>query len=166
MDKLLACMSKEMPNKRLFMTTVDMEWSCNDFYNKLDAVEVLTDSDAPNANCEYPYATAWVTQTIIALRHNDENISVFKRRCDKGKCKSPADLAHKMGLSTKTETTKLQMLFKYEDGEWKLIAGLTDPIPAGKDAAQADQEDEADNVPADFQLGSPRRRASGQSAFN
>lgn len=168
MEKLLGTMSEEMPNKKLFTQMTDMAWSCNDTYNKLEDVEVLTESDELYANCEFPYATAWVTQTIVALRTNDARNSVFKSRCETGKCKNDVEMAHKMGLATKTETTKLQMLFKYENGEWKLVAGITDPIPAGKDALQAEREEERSRA-VEFQVGGSggsSRRRSGQSVFN
>lgn len=161
MSKLLKTMSKEMPNKQLFVQTTKMAWNSNDTYNRLDAVEVLPDSDAPYANCEFPYATALVTQTVIVLQTNDARNSAFKSRCANGRCKDPVELAHKMSLVTKTETTQLQMLFKYENKEWKLIAGLTDPVPVD-DAPKVERENEER---AEEYEDTPRVR-SGKSVFN
>lgn len=125
MDKLLACMSEEMPNRELFIQTTAAAWRELDTYNRVDDVEVLRQSNAPHANCRYPYATALVTQTIIKV--NEGQSSVFKQ-CEKGGC-FDKDLAHKMNLDPRFETARTQMLFKHEGGQWKLIAGLTDPEP-------------------------------------
>lgn len=127
MDKLLACMSEEMPNRRLFIDTTEAAWREIDTYNRLDDVHVLTRSDAPHANCQYPYATALVTQTIVKVDNGQS--SVFKQ-CEKGEC-FDRELANKMNIDPKCETARTQMLFKHEGGEWKLIAGLTDPEPVG-----------------------------------
>jgi hypothetical protein len=127
LDKLLATMSDEMPNRDLFIETTLAGWRELDTYNRIDKVEVLKHSDAPHANCRYPYATALVTQTIIKV--GDGQASVFKQ-CEDGECYDK-DLAHKMNVDPKFETARMQMLFKHEDGEWKLIAGLTDPEPVG-----------------------------------
>lgn len=165
MAKLLKTMSKEMPNRELFKQVTEQEWAAGDTYNKLEAVDVLTHSDAPHANCQYPYATAWVVQTVIQLRSDDpKDLSVFKRSCKGKKCDGE-DLAHQMGLTTRTETTKLQMLFKHEGGQWKLIAGLTNPVPAGKDAIapQAEEEDERELSPP--QAVRTRDGRTAQSAF-
>lgn len=129
MDKLLACMSKEMPNRQLFIDTTEAAWREMDTYNRVDDVKVLKQSNAPNANCRYPYATALVTQTIVKVKAENTNgqSSVFKQ-CEKDGC-FDKELAHRMNLDPKFETARMQVLFKHEDGEWKLIAGLTDPEP-------------------------------------
>lgn len=135
MDKLLVCMSKEMPNRHLFIDTTLAAWRETDTYNRLDDVKVLTQSSAPNANCRYPYATAMVTQTIIKV--NNGQSSVFKQ-CEKDGC-FDKELAHKMNLDPKFETARMQMLFKHEEGKWKLIAGLTDPEPVEAGAKTAEK---------------------------
>lgn len=126
MEKLLACMSEEMPNRGLFIETTEATWREIDTYNRVDEVKVLKQSNAPHANCQYPYATALVTQTIVKV---DSGSSVLKQ-CENGEC-IDKELAHKMNLDPKCETARMQMLFKHEEGEWKLIAGLTDPEPVG-----------------------------------
>jgi hypothetical protein len=173
MQKLLACMSREMPNRDLFVQTVRDEWAVGDTYNRLEHVEVLEHSDAPHANCSYPYATAWVTQTVIQMQDADaKQTSVFRQQCKNGRC-NVEDLAHKMGVTTKTETTKLQMLFKHEQGQWKLIAGLTEPVPAGKAVEQQAEAEEQPVEPeaqaADVRFGAPGPRPTMKamkSVFN
>ncbi len=128
MDKLLACMSEEMPNREMFVETTLDAWREIDTYSRLDDVKILKHSDAPHANCQYPYATALVTQTIIKVENGQS--SVFKQ-CEKGGC-FDRELAHQMNIDPKFETARTQMLFKHEDGEWKLIAGLTDPEPVAE----------------------------------
>lgn len=128
MDKLLECMSEEMPNRDVFIETTLAAWREMDTYSRVDDVEVLRQSSAPHANCRYPYATALVTQTIIKVDNGQS--SVFKQ-CEKGEC-FDRELAHKMNIDPKFETARTQMLFKHEGGQWKLIAGLTDPEPVDK----------------------------------
>lgn len=166
MEHLLETMSEEMPNRELFQKVTREEWAAGDTYNKLEDVVVLEHSNAPNANCEYPYATAMVTQTVVQLRRGDEQaLSVFRSRCEDGKC-SPSDLAERMGLNTKTETTRLQMLFKHEGGEWKLVAGLTRPVACAPGPSKVEREDEQPEQ-ADVQIGGgSSRRRSGRSVFN
>ena len=129
MDKLLGCMSKDMPNKKLFVQTVDIEWSVEDAYWRLEGVEVLEHSDAPFSNCKFPYATAIITQSCyrIALRERDN--SVFKSACKNGRCNNDDQLAKLMAISQDSATVKFQALFKFENGEWKLVANLTPPVP-------------------------------------
>jgi hypothetical protein len=125
MEKLLACMSEEMPNQALFIQTTEAAWREIDTYNRVDEVKVLRQSNAPHANCQYPYATALVTQTIIKV---DNGQSSALKQCEKGES-FDNELARKMNLDPKFETARTQMLFKHEHGQWRLIAGLTDPEP-------------------------------------
>jgi hypothetical protein len=125
LDKLLATMSEEMPQRELFIETTLAGWDQLDTYSRIEKVEVLKRSTAPNSNCRYPYATAMVTQTVIQVDNGQGK--VFKD-CPNGKCLDE-ELAHKMAIKPKFETFRCEMLFKHEDGEWKLIAGLTDPEP-------------------------------------
>jgi hypothetical protein len=125
MDKLLATMSCEMPNRNMFIETTRAAWQEIDTYNRLEGVEVLRESTAPHANCQYPYATALVTLTIIKFDNGQK--SVFKQ-CEKNGA-FDRDLAHQMNLDPQFETARSQMLFRHEDGQWKLIAGLTTPEP-------------------------------------
>lgn len=133
MEKLLVVVSQEMPSRQRFMTEVDSCWSANDSYNILESVEILDDSDAPGAEFEYPYATARVTQTVIELRVGDERKPVFLRKCRKGD-RDPLEIATHLGLLSRAETISAEVLFKHEDGEWKLVNGLTEAVLAGKSA--------------------------------
>jgi hypothetical protein len=126
MDKLLATMSKDMPNKDQLMSEVESLWSVNDTYTRLDDVEILDDSDAPHALFEDPYATVLATQTVIELSVGNERNAVFYRKCRKADV-DPVALAKDMGLATCVATTQVELLFKHEDGEWRFIRGLTAP---------------------------------------
>jgi hypothetical protein len=130
MEKLLAVVSEEMPSRRRFITEVDSSWSVNDAYTSLERVEILDDSDAPGAQFEYPYATARITQTVLELRVNDERTPVFLRKCRKGD-REPAEIAKQLGVLSRAETSSAEVLFKHEDGEWKLVNGLTEGVKAG-----------------------------------
>lgn len=112
------------------MTEVDSSWSVNDAYTIFDRVELLEDSDAPGAQFEYPYATVRVTQTVLELRVNDERNPVFLRKCRKGD-RDPVEIATQLGVLSRAETSSAEVLFKHEDGEWKLVNGLTEPVLAG-----------------------------------
>lgn len=126
MDKLLATMLKDMPNKDQLMSEVESLWSVNDTYTRLDDVEILDDSDAPHALFEDPYATVLATQTVIELSVGNERNAVFYRKCRKADV-DPVALAKDMGLATCVATTQVELLFKHEDGEWRFIRGLTAP---------------------------------------
>lgn len=130
MDKLLATMSKDLPNKDLVVGELESRWSVDETYVKLESVELLDDSDAPQAILEYPYATVLVTQTVIELHADDERIPVFRRKARKPGC-DPVALANEMGLARLVVTTRIQLLFKHEDGEWRFVRGLTKPEAAG-----------------------------------
>lgn len=157
MEKLLAVVSEEMPSRRRFITEVDSSWSVNDAYTILERVEILDDSDAPGAQFEYPYATARITQTVFELRVNDERTPVFLRKCRKGD-REPAEIAKQLGVLSRTEASSAEVLFKHEDGEWKLVNGLTEPVHSGSRSATGHAD--AVGVPA-FR----RIRVSG-SVFN
>lgn len=141
---LLATMSAEMPQRQLFISTIEREWAAEDTYNRLVDVQVLKHSNAPHANTRFPYATVLVTQET--LRSTPENSQVFQE-CRKGNCRNE-DLAHLFAISPKGNARiRYQALFKKEGGKWKGIANLTNPEPV-TDAAPVKQQ--------------PRR----QSAFN
>lgn len=129
MDKLLATMAQEMPNRQRFIQTVEMTWNVQDAYWRLEGVEVLKRSGAPYANCKFPYATAVITQSCFDLSQREEAKSVFRSACENGRCNNEDDMASLMAITHKTETVKFQALFKFEDGEWKLVANLTRPVP-------------------------------------
>jgi hypothetical protein len=126
MAKLLATMSKDLPNQRLLVSDVESQWGVNDTYTKLEDVEILDDSDAPHAVFEYPYETALVTQTVIELSVGNERNEVFYRKCRKPDADA-VSLAKDMGLATCVATTQVEVLFRHEDGEWRFVRGLTAP---------------------------------------
>lgn len=162
MDRLLDCMSEEMPNRRLFISTVRRTWDVEDAYHRLDDVKLLKRSHAPHARTDFPYATAVVTQTVLSMSSRQERLSVFRSACENGRCKSAADMEHLMAISPNHKTVRLQMLFKKEDGRWKLIAGLTRPEPVDPEA-EAPAEDESADVGVP-QSRTWRQPAGGKSA--
>lgn len=165
MDRLLACMSEEMPNKRRFVSIVEGTWAVEDAYHRLDDVKLLKRSNAPNARTDFPYATAVVTQTVMKMSQRVENTSVFRSACENGRCRSDKDMEHLMAISPHHETVRLQMLFKKENGKWKLIAGLTRPEPIDLKAEKpAENDDSLQDV--GVQSRGPRRRPGHKSVFN
>jgi hypothetical protein len=134
MPRLLGLMSKEMPNKKLFVETVELEWSVEDAYWRLDDVEVLEHSDAPHASCEFPYATAMITQSRHSVPQRNNISRVFRSACEDGKCKTDSAMAKLMAVAHDAETVKFQALFKFEGGKWKLVANLTEPEPVEVEA--------------------------------
>lgn len=128
MDKLLACMSEEMPNRERFIDTVDQMWTVTDTYNTVLNVEVVQDSESRWARYDYPYATARITQRTYHSQVNDAARSVFSQcRANGGKCNDEKDLARLMGLTSRDETIQFDALFKHENGQWKLIANISRP---------------------------------------
>ena len=57
MPRLLKTMSREMPNRELFIEETLKEWAVADTSTHVLEVEVLKHSDAPNARTRLPYAT-------------------------------------------------------------------------------------------------------------
>ena len=57
MPRLLRTMSREMPNRELFIEETLKEWAVADTSTHVLEVEVLKHSDAPNARTRLPYAT-------------------------------------------------------------------------------------------------------------
>lgn len=160
---LLECMSAEMPNRAAFISVMRRTWAEEDAYHRLDDVKLLEHSDAPHARTDFPYAVAVVTQTVLKTKQEGVD-SVFRSSCKDGKCDLDKELAHRMSLSPKFETFRLQMLFKKEKGEWKCVAGLTDPEPV-------DTKKQAEKMPEMEDSGEiaeerPRQRPRGRSVFN
>ncbi len=139
MDKLLAVVSQDVPSRQMLMTAVDSAWSVDDAFMVLKSVEVLHDSDAPGAEFEYPYSTVRITQTVLELRVNDDRTPVFLRKCRKGDRK-PEEIASQLGILRGVETSSAEVLYKHEDGVWKLVNGLTAPVltEAGSEAERSD----------------------------
>lgn len=140
LPRLLRSMSQEMPQRKLFVDTCKQEWAVADHYYRLVDVQVLEHSDAPNASCEYPYATALVTQQIVLLRKEDAR--AIRESCPDGRCpQDDAELAQIFGLRPRWETSRVHMLFKHEGGKWKLVAGLTAPEPVDQGAESRPEAD-------------------------
>jgi hypothetical protein len=64
MPRLLKTMSREMPNRELFITETMKEWAAADTSTHLLEIEVLKHSDAPNARTRLPYATVRIVQEM------------------------------------------------------------------------------------------------------
>lgn len=131
MQKLLGLMAKEIPNRQRFITTVDQFWSVSDTYNRLENVEVLEYSDAPNGNTRYPYATAKIRQTTRYVTARQNERAVWRRVCADGKCDS-SEMEHLMAVAPRAETVEFEALFKHENGEWKLVANVSIPVEPGQ----------------------------------
>jgi hypothetical protein len=130
MDKLLGLMSDEMPNREKFITTVDMAWSVDDSYNRIDALEVLEKTRAPNGRTKWPYAVARVRQTTMFT--NGEQRAEILAECEDGQCpQQQGDLEHLMAVVPHTATVEYECLFKNENGEWKIVANVSIPVPVG-----------------------------------
>jgi hypothetical protein len=131
LDKLLGLMSKEMPNRNRFINTIQSFWTTNDTYNRLEHLEVLKRSNAPNGITKYPYATVKVRQTTRYIRSRPEDNAVWKQVCADGKC-SADEMPHLMAIAPRAETVEYEVLFKYEDGEWKGVANVSEPVEPGQ----------------------------------
>jgi hypothetical protein len=171
LERLLATMSEEMPNRKKFIKACQSTWNVNDAYHRLEDVKLLKRSTAPFARTDFPYATVVVTQTILQMSSRPENASVFRSSCENGRCKTDDEMAHLMSLSTNSETTRLQMLFKKEHGKWKLIAGLTRPEPVDLNKVRAEAEENTDENQADLsdvgvREAQPRHAPGHRSVFN
>jgi hypothetical protein len=158
MDRLLACFSVENTFQPRDISRIDASWNVNDTYCRLDCVEILSDSDAPGAKFEPPYATVQVTQTVIELPVGDERNPVFRRRCRQ----DDSDLlmlAERLGYrNRRISTTSIELLFKEEEGTWKFVTAVTEPVEAGGDS----DERRGLGVGVPFQQKSKQSR----SAFN
>lgn len=130
MDKLLELMSKEMPNRKKFMLVVDQQWSVNDTYNRIDELEVLKTTPAPYGNTKFPYATARIVQTTYYVNQRAEAKAALQGICADGKC-DDSEMAHLMAIAPRHEQTEYECLFKFEDGEWKIVANVSAPVPPG-----------------------------------
>lgn len=113
-ERTLATMSREMPEKDLFVSQCKKEWARAGMHYRLDAVEIVERDDWPP-----PYAVALVTMTI-----RDPTPSAL------GDKLPPDPLSDAMLLRTKVPTTRSEWLFKREAGNWKIVATLSRPEPA------------------------------------
>lgn len=114
MDRLLMTMSKEMPNRELFIRETKKEWKLADTYTRLEEIEVLKHSRAPRANTRLPYATVRVVQTMYKSERQPD---------DPG----PTEWSRRMLLDQEHATVEFQTLWKREAGKWRLVAALTEP---------------------------------------
>ncbi len=130
MDKLLALMSSEMPNRQRFIATVDSVWSVEDTYNRIDSLEVLDKTPAPMGRTKYPYATARIQQTTYFVTSRNNERAIFRQICEDGRCDQD-EMAHLMAVAPHHEQTEYEALFKYENGEWKIVANVSIPVPVG-----------------------------------
>jgi hypothetical protein len=118
MPRLLATMSREMPNRDLFIRETKQEWAVADTYTRLVDLEVLKHSDAPHANTRLPYATVRVVQTMLKSDRKPGSAE-------------PSEWSRRMLLDQKHPTVEYETLWKREGGKWRMVAGLTAPRPVG-----------------------------------
>ena len=116
MPRLLATMSREMPNRELFIRETTKEWAVADTYTRLVDLEVLRQSDAPHANTRLPYATVCVVQAMLKSDRKPGSVE-------------PSEWSRRMLLDQKHPTVKYETLWKREGGKWRMVAGLTEPRP-------------------------------------
>lgn len=116
MPRLLRTMSREMPNRELFIRETKQEWAVADTYTRLVDVEVLRQSNAPHANTRLPYATVRVVQTMLKSERKPGS-------------PEPSEWSRRMLLDQKHPTVEYETLWKREGGKWRLVAGLTEPRP-------------------------------------
>lgn len=116
MPRLLATMSREMPNRELFIRETTQEWAAADTYTRLVELEVLRHSTAPHANTRLPYATVRVVQTMLKSERKPGSTE-------------PSEWSRRMLLDQKHPTVAYETLWKREGGKWRMVAGLTPPQP-------------------------------------
>jgi hypothetical protein len=116
MPKLLATMSREMPNRDLFIRETRQEWAVADTYTRLVDLEVLRQSNAPHANTRPPYATVRVVQTMLKSDRKPGSAE-------------PSEWSRRMLLDQKHPTVEYETLWKREGGKWRMVAVLTVPRP-------------------------------------
>jgi len=137
LEKLMTHISGEQIHLPRFRDIVDASWRVNDTYCRLDNVELLADSDNAGARFEHPYATVRVTQTVIQLPVSDPRYEVFLRKCKKDDSKL-LELADQLDFRhCFIETTSTELLYKDEDGTWRFVNALAEPVPSGPDAGKA-----------------------------
>lgn len=122
LPRLLDTMAAEMPNREMFIGQCKREWAQSDLYYRLDGLKIVKQNQ-----WRPPYVVATVTQTITG----NEAVSTQdgKRTNEK--------LSHIMNLNTDQPTTEYELLFKRERGEWKVVAGLTEPRTIGDKPKEA-----------------------------
>jgi hypothetical protein len=116
MARLLATMSREMPNRELFIQETRTEWAVADTYTRLVDLEVLRHSDAPHAITRPPYATVRVVQKMLKSERTPG-------------APEPSEFSRLMLLDQRHPTVEYETLWKREGGKWRMVACLTDPRP-------------------------------------
>ena len=114
MPRLLKTMSREMPNRELFIEETLKEWAAADTSTHVLEIEVLKHSDAPNARTRLPYATVRIVQEMTkSLRAPGSD--------------DASDLSRQFGLDQEHPVVEFETLWKREGGKWRLVAGITEP---------------------------------------
>ena len=114
MPRLLRTMSREMPNRELFIEETLKEWAAADTSSHLIEIEVLKHSDAPHASTRLPYATVRIAQEMTK--------SVRAPGSD-----DASEITRRFGLDQEHPVVEYESLWKREGGKWKLVAGITEP---------------------------------------
>jgi hypothetical protein len=114
MPRLLKTMSREMPNRELFIEETLKEWAAADTSTHLVEIEVLKHSDALNARTPLPYATVRIVQemTKSARAPGSEEASGLSRQ---------------FAIDQEHPVVEFESLWKREGGKWRLVAALTEP---------------------------------------
>jgi hypothetical protein len=114
MPRLLKTMSREMPNRDLFIAETLKEWDAADTSTHLIEIEVLKHSDAPNARTRLPYATVRIVQEMTkSLRAPGSD--------------EASEITRRFGLDQESPVVEFETLWKREGGKWRLVAGITEP---------------------------------------
>ena len=116
MPRLLKTMSREMPNRELFIEETLKQWAAADTSTHLIEIEVLKHSDAPNARTHLPYATVRIVQEMTK--------SVRAPGSDEA-----SEITRRFGLEQEFPFVKFETLWKREGGKWRLVAGITEHDP-------------------------------------
>lgn len=125
MDRLKGTFSAEAVFHPRDLIVIEQLFSVNDLYYRLDNVEILTDSDSPDAEFEAPYTTIAVTHTKLALPPGDPRNKVFRRRAAEDDSDLEA-LADKLGYKNRdVVTTRVELLFVREGREWKFVSAIS-----------------------------------------
>jgi hypothetical protein len=117
MPRLLKTMSREMPNRELFIEETLKEWAAADTSTHLIDIEVLKHSDAPNARTRLPHTTVRIVQEMtksVRAPGSDESSEITRR----------------FGLDQQFPVVEFETLWKREGGKWRLVAGITEPRPS------------------------------------
>jgi len=156
MDRLKGNVAAEAVFHPRDLIVIEMAFSVNDVYFRLDSVEILTESDSPDAEFEAPYTTIAVTHTKLALPPDDPRNRVFRRRAEKDESDLKA-LADQLGYKNRdVATTRVELLFVNEGKEWKFVSAISPAV-----IVSARGREESGGAPVPF----PILRRPSRSAF-